>query len=110
MSDKRELRYGKNVKWFLYELSQHESGDDFISGIFDVYGESADGTEGCATIDIVELAADAHQLIEGVDDLATDAYNELCRLIGGNYPDCKIQELAPNAHQLFMSLFRKESK
>lgn len=107
MSDKRQLRYGDNTEWFLYELSQHESGDDFIAGEFDVYGSDEDGTEGFASIDIVELAADAHQLLQGTNELSGDAYNEICKLIGGNWPDCKIQEEAPKAHALFMLLLNK---
>ena len=36
---------------------------------------------------------------------AGQAYNEICRLIGGYWPDCKLQEEAPNAHEFFMTLF-----
>jgi len=104
MSNKRELRYGNNVERFLYELSQYESGEDFIGGNFDVYGENENGVESSATIDIIELATDAHQIIKDANELSGDAYNELCRLIGGNWPECKIQEDAPTAVALFMML------
>ena len=58
-----ELIYGKNAVHFLYELSQHEKGEDFIGGEFEVYGENEQGIEGSATIDIIKLASDAHNLI-----------------------------------------------
>lgn len=37
---------------------------------------------------------------------AGQAYNDLCRMIGGQYPDCRIQEEAPKAHAFFMAFFR----
>lgn len=59
----RELTYGNNVMYFLYELSQYESGsEDFLNGEFEVYGEDEQGRDGSATIDIVELATDAYQI------------------------------------------------
>lgn len=36
---------------------------------------------------------------------AGEAYNDLCRMLGGQYPDCRIQEEAPKAHAFFMALF-----
>jgi hypothetical protein len=60
---KRELTYGNNAMYFLYELSQYESGsEDFLNGEFEVYGEDEQGRDGSATIDIVELATDAYQI------------------------------------------------
>lgn len=60
---KRELTYGNNAMYFLYELSQYESGsEDFLNGEFEVYGEDAQGRDGSATIDIVELATDVYQI------------------------------------------------
>lgn len=32
-------------------------------------------------------------------------YNELCRMIGGRFPDAKLEESAPAAHDFFMKLF-----
>lgn len=59
----RELTYGNNAMYFLYELSQYESGsEDFLNGEFEVYGEDEQGRDGSATIDIVELATDAYQI------------------------------------------------
>lgn len=59
----RELTYGNNAMYFLYELSQCESGsEDFLNGEFEVYGEDEEGRDGSATIDIVELATDACQI------------------------------------------------
>ena len=55
-----ELNYGVNVENLLYELSQHESSD---IGEFDVYGEDEHGREGCASVDITLLAADALKMI-----------------------------------------------
>lgn len=55
-----ELNYGVNVENLLYELSQHESSD---IGDFDVYGEDEQGREGCASVDITLLAADALKMI-----------------------------------------------
>lgn len=63
MKKERKLAYSGNVTALLHELAQYESGEDFIGGEFDVYGEDENGVEGFATVDIVELATDAHQLI-----------------------------------------------
>jgi hypothetical protein len=101
MSD-NEFRYGNNVQWFLYELSQIEP-DDIDSDCFDVYGEDKNGVDGSACISITELAGDAYKIISSTS-CAGDAYNQLCKLIGGNNPDLRIQEMAPDAHKLFMSL------
>ena len=57
-----ELRYGDNVLWFLNELASFDASD-IDSDDFDVYGEGRNGTEGCATISITELAADAAKLL-----------------------------------------------
>ena len=75
---KRELTYGNNVMYFLYELSQYESGsEDFLNGEFEVYGEDEQGRDGSATIDIVELATDVYQinseLLEALQDLQARA-------------------------------------
>ncbi|UYE94809.1 hypothetical protein SBP_00057 [Klebsiella phage SBP] len=75
---KRELTYGNNAMYFLYELSQYESGsEDFLNGEFEVYGEDEQGRDGSATIDIVELATDVYQidseLLEALQDLQARA-------------------------------------
>ncbi|MDJ0023071.1 hypothetical protein QM543_07220 [Pantoea eucrina] len=57
-----ELHYGKNVEWFLRELSAHEAGD-IESAEIEVIGENDQGVEGSATIDITLLAADAVTMI-----------------------------------------------
>ncbi|WP_227781316.1 hypothetical protein [Hafnia paralvei] len=57
-----ELRYGDNVLWFLNELASFDASD-IDSDDFDVYGEDRNGTEGCTTISITELAADAAKLL-----------------------------------------------
>lgn len=57
-----ELRYGDNVLLFLNELASFDASDIDSDG-FDVYGEDRNGTEGCATISITELAADAAKLL-----------------------------------------------
>lgn len=57
-----ELRYGDNVLWFLNELAAFDASD-IDSDDFDVYGEDRNGMEGCATISITELAADAAKLL-----------------------------------------------
>lgn len=57
-----ELRYGDNVLWFLNELADFDASD-IDSDDFDVYGEDRNGMEGCATISITELAADAAKLL-----------------------------------------------
>lgn len=64
--DKQALRYGDNVLWFLNELAAYDAGD-IDSGEFDVYGEDRNGLEGCSTIDVTELAADAAKLIEAAE-------------------------------------------
>lgn len=61
--NKQALRYGDNVLWFLNELAAYDASD-IDGGEFDVYGEDRNGLEGCSTIDVTELAADAAKLIE----------------------------------------------
>ncbi|EFV40493.1 hypothetical protein HMPREF0864_02224 [Enterobacteriaceae bacterium 9_2_54FAA] len=60
--ERPELRYGDNVLWFLNELAAFDASD-IDSDDFDVYGEDRNGIEGCATISITELAADAAKLL-----------------------------------------------
>ncbi|SCM51389.1 hypothetical protein [Hafnia alvei] len=60
--EQSELRYGDNVLWFLNELAAFDASD-IDSDDFDVYGEDRNGMEGCATISITELAADAAKLL-----------------------------------------------
>lgn len=64
--NKQTLRYGDNVLWFLNELAAYDASD-IDGGEFDVYGEDRNGLEGCATIDVTELAADAAKLIEAAE-------------------------------------------
>ena len=64
--NKQALRYGDNVLWFLNELAAYDASD-IDSGEFDVYGEDRNGLEGCSTIDVTELAADAAKLIEAAE-------------------------------------------
>ncbi len=64
--NKQALRYGDNVLWFLNELAAYDASD-IDGGEFDVYGEDRNGLEGCATIDVTELAADAAKLIEAAE-------------------------------------------
>ena len=42
--------------------------------------------------------------------MAGKAYNDLCKMIGGRWPDAKIEEEAPEAHKFFMALFDAEIK
>lgn len=60
--ERQKLRYGDNVLWFLDELAAFDASD-IDSDDFDVYVEDRNGTEGCATISITELAADAAKLL-----------------------------------------------
>lgn len=64
--NKQALRYGDNVLWFLNELAAYDASD-IDGGEFDVYGEDRNGLEGCSTIDVTELAADAAKLIEAAE-------------------------------------------
>lgn len=64
--NKQSLRYGDNVLWFLNELAAYDASD-IDGGEFDVYGEDRNGLEGCSTIDVTELAADAAKLIEAAE-------------------------------------------
>ncbi len=57
-----ELRYGNNVQSLLIELASFDA-DDIDGDEFEVYGEDSNGLEGCATISITELAADAAKLL-----------------------------------------------
>lgn len=41
--------------------------------------------------------------------IAGTAYNDLCRMIGGAWPDAKLQNEAPIAHEFFMALFTSDS-
>ncbi|MDC9053648.1 DUF551 domain-containing protein [Escherichia coli] len=64
--DYQALRYGDNVLWFMNELAAYDASD-IDGGEFDVYGEDSNGLEGCATIDVTELAADDAKLIEAAE-------------------------------------------
>lgn len=64
--NKQALRYGDNVLWFLNELAAYDASD-IDGGEFDVYGDDRNGLEGCSTIDVTELAADAAKLIEAAE-------------------------------------------
>lgn len=64
--DYQALRYGDNVLWFMKELAAYDASD-IDGGEFDVYGEDRNGLEGCATIDVTELAEDAAKLIEAAE-------------------------------------------
>lgn len=74
--NKQALRYGDNVLWLLNELAAYDASD-IDGGEFDVYGEDRNGLEGCSTIDITELAADAAKVIEAAEkriaELQSDA-------------------------------------
>lgn len=76
--NKQALRYGDNVLWFLNELAAYDASD-IDGGEFDVYGEDRNGLEGCSTIDVTELAADAAKLIEAeekrIAELEGGAFN-----------------------------------
>ncbi|EJO8578629.1 hypothetical protein NT934_003992 [Salmonella enterica] len=76
--NKQALRYGDNVLWFLNELAAYDASD-IDGGEFDVYGEDRNGLEGCSTIDVTELAADAAKLIEAAEkrlaELEARAFN-----------------------------------
>lgn len=61
--NKQALRYGDNVLWFLNELAAYDASD-IDGGEFDVCWEDRNGLEGCSTIDVTELTADAAKLIE----------------------------------------------
>lgn len=79
MTDKQALRYGDNVLWFLNELAAYDAGD-IDGGEFDVYGEDRNGLEGCSTIDVTELAADAAKLIEAAEKRIADYHRVLNNL------------------------------
>ena len=64
--NKQALRYGDNVLWLLNELAAYDASD-IDGGEFDVYGEDRNVLEGCSTIDITELAADAAKVIEAAE-------------------------------------------
>lgn len=38
-------------------------------------------------------------------EMAGRAYNALCKMLGGRWPDCRIETYAPEAHEFFMTLF-----
>ena len=53
-----------------------------------------------------ECTEDQDKVIHSVSGfVAGKAYNEICVMVGGRFPDLKIQEEAPSAHKFFMSLF-----
>lgn len=41
--------------------------------------------------------------------VAGKAFNSLCRMIGGRWPDAKIEQEAPEAYQFFVALFKAHS-
>lgn len=62
----------------------------------------------CYTLDYVagECTEEQDKRIKPVSGyMAGRAYNELCKMIGGRWPDCKIEEEAPEVHKFFMALF-----
>lgn len=81
--NKQALRYGDNVLWFLNELAAYDASD-IDGGEFDVYGEDRNGLEGCSTIDVTELAADAAKLIEAAENRIAEleAEKETLRPVG----------------------------
>ncbi|WP_312836679.1 hypothetical protein [Pantoea sp.] len=62
---KREMHYGKNVEWFLDELACTDPAS-IDSSEFEVYGEGPNGGEGCASIEVTNLAEDALNLIQSL--------------------------------------------
>ena len=40
--------------------------------------------------------------------MAGRAFNDLCKMIGGHWPDAKIEVEAPEAYAFFMKLFKPE--
>lgn len=42
--------------------------------------------------------------------MAGVAYNDLCKMIGGRWPDCRLETEAPKAHKFFMALFSEGDK
>ncbi|WP_288845698.1 ead/Ea22-like family protein [uncultured Citrobacter sp.] len=76
--NKQALRYGDNVLWFLNELAAYDASD-IDGGEFDVYGEDRNGLEGCSTIDVTELAADAAKLIEAAEKRIAELEANKCK-------------------------------
>ena len=37
--------------------------------------------------------------------VAAKAFNDICKIIGGRWPDAKMQQEAPEAYRFFMALF-----
>lgn len=86
----RELTYGNNAMYFLYELSQYESGsEDFLNGEFEVYGEDEQGRDGSATIDIVELATDAYQINSQLLEALTVTLDEIGHWLSQQKPELR---------------------
>ena len=52
-----------------------------------------------------EASADENSLHIVSSLMAGRAYNSICKMIGGRWPDAKIQEEAPEAHDFFMAMF-----
>lgn len=84
--NKQALRYGDNVLWFLNELAAYDA-NDIDGGEFDVYGEDRNGLEGCSTIDVTELAADAAKLIEAAEKRNAELTEALKQCVIG-YKSC----------------------
>jgi len=40
--------------------------------------------------------------------MAARAFNELCAMLGGRWPDAKMQQEAPEAYAFFMKLFGEQ--
>lgn len=90
---KRELTYGNNAMYFLYELSQYESGsEDFLNGEFEVYGEDEQGRDGSATIDIVELATDVYQINSELLEALQDLQARACIYVNTSKAEAAIQK------------------
>ncbi|QBJ80552.1 hypothetical protein DKK66_20115 (plasmid) [Aquitalea sp. USM4] len=59
----------------------------------------------CATIDPECFSAQDRKMTVVSGYMAGQAYNEICKLLVGNWPDARLQENAPFAHKFFMELF-----
>jgi hypothetical protein len=56
----------------------------------------------------IECHTDQDKAVHKVSGyMAGRAYNSLCKMLGGRWPDAMIQEEAPEAHEFFMTLFNE---
>ena len=79
-----QTKFGKNLTWFLSELSLSET-EQFETGSIEIIGENEQGQEGSTEVDVQDLALAAKNRIE----LLQNSLNMLVKLYEEDYDEPK---------------------